>query len=263
MGGRNIYFNGILLRSKVAASGLSDRALAGLTGLSYQTLRAAMSESSINTGTRLIELVRLAEEVGVTLGNLLDRPPPSQFPPSSAEPEDSQEDLDDARLLVQLLFESAIAIPSHRLAMIMDLPLWRVVRATSRGDQVLRYSGLRIHHAQTGLTIGSASASNAASVRAALETRDHDKELNNHHVRILHSAMVDGLNAHATRGPRAMNVAALMKRGYLRAEIGRQNKYVPSQEVAFAIDIDANEIDGARPDLLRPGARNTRPDHGA
>lgn len=260
MGGRNIYFNGILLRSKVAASGLSDRALAGLTGLSYQTLRNAMSQSSINTGTRLIELVRLAEAVGVTVGNLLDRPPNSQSPPSTAESDDSQEQLDDARVLVQLLFESGIAIPSHRIAIILDLPLWRVVRAALRADQLLRYSGLRIHQAQTGLTLGCVSADNAATVREALETRDHDKELNNHHARILYEAIVHGLNAHATRGPRAMNVAALVKRGYLRAEIGRQNKYLPSQEVAFAIDIDASEIDAARPDLLRAKGRRTRPD---
>jgi hypothetical protein len=251
MGGHLAYINGPLLRRRVAALGVSDRTIGRLTGLNYGTLRRAMNESHISSGTRLIDLVLLAKEVGLTLGQLLDPTPPESFPPDSAEPANAQELLDDGRLLVQMLYQAGIAIPADRIALLWGVPLWRVERAADSADRLLAFAGLKIHHAQTGLTIISTDKSMTDLVRDSLRLRDHDKGVSNHQLRHIYTAMTDGLNAHAARGPRAMHIAAALNRGYLEAGIGRTQKFEASAETAFALDITTDEIYEARKDVLR------------
>ncbi len=221
-----VWINGHLVRQRLHALGISERELARRTGLTSTSMRSIVSRNALSTTLSIADVRRIACELGITWGDLLDCPPASSTSGTD----------DDVRLLVQVLAGQRRAHQPDRLARALgwDLTRLRTVRGSANGE--LAAIGLTIQRASTGYILRPAK--DAGDVERRLELlRDDEEGLNHSAAQALLAALNGTLSKQQDRNDQIVQLGRLHNLGALvdqRPDKGFRHELSP--DTAYCLD---------------------------
>jgi len=185
-----MILNGTTMRKRRMELGISIRALANLAGVTGSTI-ARLEDSGDPSQLSVQTLMKIIRNLAVDLSDVVDSD--LQSSPYSI--------MTTVEELGQLLHNHKKAIPRSHIAECMDLTLNEVDSALLKLDELLRFTGLRIHQASTGVAIVAAATSPRLSKakEAAHRTRSF-RVLNAGDLLLLYRIMHEGLDHNMIAG---------------------------------------------------------------
>lgn len=179
-----MMLNGGALRARRQELGITKRTLANLAGVTGTTI-TRLEECGDPDQLSVATLMKILRNLAVDLSEVI-------VPDLNTIPESTISIVEE---LGQLLHNHKKAMPRSHIAECMDLALSEVDSALLKLDELLRFAGLRIHHASTGVAIVASASSPRLSMakEAAHRTRSFSV-LNSGDLLLLYRIMHEGLD---------------------------------------------------------------------
>lgn len=224
------------LRQRLFEQGLSEREFSRRTGLGQAVIRGMLHRAELNGSTAIADINRCLEQTGLTAGDLLD-------PPAPTDPDDTP--TDDVQVLAQMLTKDTRLILHERLALALGWDLERLRAAIDDLDPRLRPIGLRVHQNGMGVTIRPAD-NRADQAQARLDQfRDSDDGLHQGTARVLHAVYAGRLSGQETKNDHMVHLGALSNRGAIDVVPGQNGRFRLTPDTAYAFDVHDHDTGSA------------------
>ncbi len=176
----SVYVNGDRIRSRLLELEMSERDLSRQTGIGQSAIRGLLRTSQTHTSLTVAQLQTLAREVGLTVAEVL----------TPEQPVDTERDSSDTarRLLAVLRHEQRIIAWDH----LVDAFAWsskNLRRAASTANQSLQGTGLRVHIANSGLTLRAEEQPVSEVITSVDRLRARDDSMDNGTARVLYEVV--------------------------------------------------------------------------
>lgn len=233
----SVYINGSRLRQRLLELRLSDREFCRETGLGQSVVRSMLLRDEANGTTPIADVARCLNTTGLTAGELLD-------PPAPSDPADTPED--DIQVLAQVLQNDTRLHLHDRLAIALDWTLDRLQDASRGLDARLRPLGLRIHENGMGMTIRAADNRHEEATRRLDQYRDADEGIHQGMARVLYAAYTGALSGQETKSDHMVHLGALKNRDTIEVGSGKDSRYRLTPNAAYAFDVPPEPSGPAR-----------------